>query len=95
GGWPTVVSHPIQSNESPITGHLQHANGTPATHYCVIITSGPCAVTSDSNGNFTTSFLPGIAVNLVVKGAYNGTDGPVVATASVTAGKGPITITVP
>lgn len=95
GGWPTVVSHPIQSNERPITGRVQHANGTPASHYCVILTSGPCAVTTDGSGNFTTSFLPGIAVNLVIKGAFNGTDGPVVATTTVTAGSAPVTITVP
>lgn len=95
GGWPTVVSHPIQSNEAPITGRVLHANGTAASHYCVILTSGPCAVTTDTNGNFTTSFLPSIPVNLVIKGSFNGTDGPVVATATVTAGSAAITITVP
>ena len=95
GGWPTVVSHPIQSNEAPITGHVQHANGSPAPHYCVILTGGPCAVTTDANGSFTTSFLPGFAISLVIKGAFNGTDGPVVATATVIAGDAPITITVP
>ena len=89
------MSHPIQSNEAPITGHVQHANGSPAPHYCVILTGGPCAVTTDANGSFTTSFLPGFAISLVIKGAFNGTDGPVVATATVIAGDAPITITVP
>ena len=68
GGWPTVVSHPIQSNEAAITGRVQHANGSPAPHYCVILTAGPCAVTTDASGNFTTSFLPGFAITLVIKG---------------------------
>ena len=95
GGWPTVVSHPIQSNEAPIAGHIAHANGTPATHYCVILTAGPCAVTTDANGDFTTSFLPSIAVTLVIKGQFDGSDGPVVATTGATAGGGPISITVP
>lgn len=94
-GWPTVVSHPIQSNEAPITGRVQHANGTPGSHYCVILTAGPCAVTTDASGSFTTSFLPGFAVTLVIKGAFNGTDGPVVATTTVTVGGAPITVTIP
>jgi hypothetical protein len=95
GGWPPVVSHPIQSNEAAITGRVQHANGSPAPHYCVILTAGPCAVTTDASGNFTTSFLPGFAITLVIKGAFNGTDGPVVATQTVTAGGAPINVTVP
>jgi hypothetical protein len=89
------VSHPIQSNEAPITGRVQHANGSPAPHYCVILTGGPCAVTTDASGNFTTSFLPGFAITLVIKGAFDGTDGPVVATQTVTAGGPPINVTVP
>lgn len=83
-----VVSHPIQSNEAAITGHVVHANGTPASHHCVILTSGPCAVTTDANGNFTTSFATIFTgpIDLVIKGAYNAAtgDGPVVAVVHAT-----------
>jgi hypothetical protein len=82
GGWPTIVSHPIQSNEAPITGRLVHTNGTAAGHYCIILTSGPCAVTTDANGNFSTSFATLFLgpIDLVIKGPYNPAtgDGPVV-----------------
>jgi len=81
GGWPVIVSHPIQSNEAPITGHIQHANGTAAGHYCVILTAGPCAVTSDASGSFTTSFATVFLgpIDIVVKGQYDPAtqDGPV------------------
>jgi len=95
GGWPTVVSHPIQSNEGAITGHLQHLDGSPTPHYCVILTAGPCAVTTDEGGNFATSFLPGFAITLVIKGRFDGTDGPVVAMVTVMAGGPPANITIP
>lgn len=95
GGWPPVVSHAIQSNEGAITGHVRHVDGSPAPHYCVILTAGPCAVTTDATGSFMTSFLPGFAITLVIKGAFDGTDGPVVAKMTVTAGGPPIDVTVP
>ncbi|MEA2660908.1 MAG: hypothetical protein QOH08_480 [Chloroflexota bacterium] len=95
GGWPPVVSHPIQSNEGAITGHIQHLDGSPAPHYCVILTGGPCAVTTDAGGNFATSFLPGFAITLVIKGKFDGADGPVVAMVTVMAGGPPANITIP
>lgn len=86
GGWPTVVSHPIQSNEAAITGRVVHANGAPASHYCVILNAGPCAVTTDANGNFQTSFATIFLgpISLKIKGQFDGTDGPVVATVNAT-----------
>ena len=102
-GWPPKSISPIQSNEAPITGRVTHANGTGAGHYCLILTSGPCAATTLADGTFTLKFASGfgaVTINLVVKGQYNSAtgDGPVVATKSITmtsTGISNIFITVP
>lgn len=88
-GWPAIAISPVQSNEAPITGRVVHANGTGAGHHCLILTSGPCAATTDANGNFTLKFASGfgaIAINIVVKGQYNAAtnDGPVVGSQTIT-----------
>jgi hypothetical protein len=102
-GWPPKSVGPIQSNEAPITGRVTHANGTGAGHYCLILTSGPCAATTNADGTFTLKFASGfgaVTINLVVKGQYNSAtgDGPVVATKAITmtaTGISNIFITVP
>ena len=102
-GWPPKSVSPIQSNEAPITGRVVHANGTGGGHYCLILTSGPCAATTDGNGNFTLKFASGfgaVAINIVVKGRYDPAtgDGPVVAQRAITmtaTGVSGLTITVP
>lgn len=102
-GWPPKSISPIQSNEAPITGRVVHANGTGAGHHCLILTSGPCAATTDANGSFTLKFASGfgaVPINIVVKGQYNSAtgDGPVVGSQSITmsaTGVSGLTITVP
>ena len=68
----------------------------------MILSSGPCAVTTDASGNFTTSFATLFLgpIDLIVKGPYNPAtgDGPVqtVVRATMTAqGIQAGTITVP
>ncbi len=103
GGWPPKSISPIQSNEAPITGRVVHANGTGAGHYCLILTSGPCAATTDASGNFTLKFASGfgaVAINIVVKGPFNAStgDGPVAGSQSITmaaSGVSGITINIP
>ena len=80
------MSPPITPGvEVAITGKVTHQNGTAASHYCIILTSGPCAVTTDANGNFNTKFLPNFDVLFIVKGPYNPAtgDGPVVLSKTV------------
>ena len=79
-----------------------HANGTGAGHHCLILTSGPCAATTDASGNFTLKFASGfgaVTINIVVKGQYNGAgDGPIVGSQSITmspTGVSGLTITIP
>jgi len=76
---------------------VRHANGTPAASYCIILSAGPCNVTTDANGYFATYFLPGFAIDLFVKSwpTSPGGDGVVVARQSVTAGQPAVAITVP
>jgi hypothetical protein len=84
-GWPPKSIGPIQSNEAPVGGHVQHSDGSPAGHYCIILSSGPCAVTTDSSGNFTAKFATVFLgpIDIIIKGKFNGTDGPVVFTRRV------------
>ncbi len=103
GGWPPKSISPIQANEAPITGRVVHANGTGAGHYCLILTSGPCAATTDASGNFTLKFASGfgaVAINIVVKGPFNAStgDGPVAGSQSINmaaTGVSGITINIP
>ena len=96
-GWPPLGPFPPQAGTLAITGTVRHANGTPAAGYCVILTAGPCNVTTDANGYFGTYFLPGFPVTLVIKGwpTSPGGDGDVVASSTVNAGQTGIAITVP
>jgi len=102
-GWPPKSISPIQPNEAPITGRVVHANGTGAGHQCLILTSGPCAATTDANGNFTLKFGSGfgaVSINVVVKGQFNAAtgDGPVVGSQLITmtaTGVAGLTITIP
>ena len=97
GGWPPLGPLAPQSGTLPITGTVRHANGSPAVAYCIILSAGPCNVTTDANGYFATYFLPGFAIDLFVKAwpTSPGGDGPVVYQKSVKAGDTGIAITVP
>jgi len=96
-GWPPLGPFAPQAGTLAIAGTITHANGTPAAFYCVILTAGPCNVTTDANGSFGTYFLPGFAVTLYIKGwpKSPGGDGDVVASQTVYAGQTGIQITVP